>query len=63
MVSHIASAIRFVERHPAPAQQGVVGKDVRALRVAPECQHWRVLEQQQRIADPPVIPQVNQMLL
>ena len=63
VVGHVAAAIDLVQRHAARGQQCVGGKHVGAIRIAPQSQHRRMLEQQQHVLDAPLLAQRHQLFL
>ena len=63
MVGHVAAAVDLVQLHAALRKQLIAGEDVRAVSIAAQREHRRMLEQQQRVADQVLLARGDDLLL
>ena len=63
VIGDVAAAVDLVEGNAARSEQLVGGENIGAVGVAPQREHGRMLEQQQRVADAFLLAQRDQLLL
>ncbi len=63
VIGDIAAAVDFVEGDAARSEHLVGGENIGAVGVAPQREHGRMLEQQQRVADAFLLAQRDELLL
>jgi hypothetical protein len=49
VVRHIATPSHFFDGNPASRKRDLIFKQVRAVRAAPQRDHWRMFEQEQSV--------------
>ena len=63
VVGDIAATVDLVYLHAARSQKFISGQNVRAAGVSSQCQHWRMFQKQQNIADALLMTQFDECFL